>query len=121
MNAPLHEIRLERLGDADVVRLSGEVDLSNVTALDDAVASTSAHDVALDLTELTYIDSAGIRAVDRCYRSLEDAGRALVVVVPSDSPAEWIFRVTGLSESLRARSLPEALASLRHGREQSES
>lgn len=113
MSAPIHEVRLERLGGADVVRLAGEVDLSNSNALDEAIEATSAHDVALDLSELVHIDSAGIRAVDRCYRALEDAGRVLVVVVPPDSPAEWIFRISGLSERLRARSLDEALAVLR--------
>lgn len=117
MSTPIHEVRVERLGGADVVRVSGEVDLSNSDALGEAIESTSAHDVALDLSELTHIDSAGIRAVDGCYRALEDAGRALVVVVPPDSPAEWIFRVTGFSERLRAGSLDEALAVLRDGSE----
>lgn len=115
MTAPIHELRSERVDGVDVVRVSGEIDLSNADALTEALRSTSASSVALELGELTYIDSAGIRAVDEGYRALRAEGRGLAVVVPPDSPAEWIFRVTGLSERLAAPSLAAALAALRDG------
>ncbi len=115
MSAPIHELRQDRVGDVDVVRASGEIDLSNADALAAALQTTSARRVALELGGLSYIDSAGIRAVDQGYRALHAAGRKLVVVLPPDSPAEWIFKVTGLADGLRARTLDEALALLHDG------
>jgi anti-anti-sigma factor len=116
VSAQLHDVRIERVGDSDVVRVKGEVDLSNASALLDAVTGTASRGVALELGELSYLDSAGIRAIDQGYRTLRAEGRSLVVVVPDDSAAQWIFRVTGLAEHLVAQSLPEALAVLREGR-----
>jgi anti-anti-sigma factor len=115
MTVPIHDLRRTSVGDVDVVHVSGEIDLSNADALTDALCDTTSRRVALELAELAYMDSAGIRAVDRAYRSLRNGGRMLVVVVPEDSPAALIFRVSGVSHHLRAGSLPEALAILREG------
>lgn len=113
MSVPLHEVRVDRVGDVDVVRVTGEIDLSNAGAMVDAVAETASRGVALELSELANLDSAGIRAIDKGIRALQAEGRSLVVVVPESSPARWIFRVTGPSDRLMAGSLPEALAVLR--------
>ena len=115
MSVPVHEVRIDRVGDVDVVRVTGEIDLSNADAMVDAVTETASRGVALELSELAYLDSAGIRAIDQGFRTLQAEGRSLVVVVPEGSPAQWIFRVTGLADRLMARSLPEALAVLRDG------
>lgn len=115
MSGLIHEVRSEPFGEVDVVRVSGEIDLSNAEELAAALAGTQRSRVALELGELTYIDSAGIRAVDRGYRALEAEGRRLAVVVPPGSPAEWIFKVTGLAERLVAPTLDDALNRLRDG------
>jgi anti-anti-sigma factor len=115
MTGPIHDVRHETIGNVEVVHVRGEIDLSNADSLAAVLRGTTAKLVALELAELAYMDSAGIRAVDRGYRRLHDEGRKLVVVVPPDSPAALIFRVTGISHHLRAGSLPEALALLRDG------
>jgi anti-anti-sigma factor len=115
VSGSIHELRRERIGGVEILRVSGEIDLSNADELAEALRGTTAKQVALELAELAYMDSAGIRAVDRGYRSLRSEGRMLQVVLPPDSPAALIFRVSGLSEQLLAGSLPEALAALREG------
>ena len=109
MSVPIHEFRREQIGEVEVVRVAGEIDLSNAGELVAALEETTQIRVALELAELTYIDSAGIRAVDQGYRVLRAEGRELVVVVPPDSPADWVFRVAGLSERVVAATLDEAL------------
>ena len=109
MSVPIHEVRREQIGEVEVVRVAGEIDLSNAGELVAALEETTQIRVALELAELTYIDSAGIRAVDQGYRVLQAQGRELVVVVPPDSPADWVFRVAGLSERVGAATLDEAL------------
>lgn len=113
MSGPIHEVRRERIGGVEVLHVRGEIDLSNADQLAEALRDTTAKQVVLELAELAYMDSGGIRAVDRGYRSLRNEGRMLRVVLPPESPAAFIFRVTGLSEQLVAGSLPEALAALR--------
>lgn len=116
MSSQIHELRVESVGDHEVVHVSGEIDLSNAATVLAALDGTASAGVALDLGELAYFDSAGIRAVDQAFRSFEESGRDLVVVVPAESRADWIFRVTGLAPALVAGSLPEALAVLRERR-----
>jgi anti-anti-sigma factor len=115
LNDPIHEIGIERLGEVEVVRVTGEIDLSNAVDLTRALESTSSARVVLDLGMLTYIDSSGIRAIDAGFRALARQERSFKVVVPTDTPAHWIFRVTGLADELVADDLESALAALASG------
>ena len=105
------EVAVERLGSADVIRLAGELDMANVDGLERAVASTAAPHVVLDLEALTYLDSAGIRAIDRTYHRLVEGHRTLVVVASARSRAGWTFRVAGFGAGLVTETLDAALAS----------
>jgi anti-anti-sigma factor len=89
----------------DVIRLSGELDMANAGELARAVEATSALRVVLDVDGLTYLDSAGLRAIDRAARELAESGRMLAVVASPDSRAGWTFRVAGFGEGLVVESL----------------
>lgn len=105
-------LRLERRTEprGEVVELAGELDLTNAAQLDEALAGTTAAAVYLDLTRLTFIDSAGMRAIDRARAGLVEHGRRLLLVAPPDSRAAWTFRVAGLTDELLAGD-PEPPAS----------
>lgn len=107
--APGLALALERSEGVDVVRLSGELDMANADQLSRAVEATSAPRVVLDLEGLAYLDSAGIRAVDRASRQLAEDGRVLAVVASPDSRAGWTFRVAGFGEGLVVESLEAAM------------
>jgi anti-anti-sigma factor len=76
----------------------GELDLTNASALDEALLQTSARAVILDLDGLDFVDSAGMRAIDRAHRRLADDGRMLLIVAPGESRAAWTFRVAGFAD-----------------------
>ena len=97
-------LRLERRTEprGEVVELAGELDLTNAAQLDDALAGTTATAVYLELTRLTFIDSAGMRAIDRARAGMAAHGRRLLLVAPPDSRAAWTFRVAGLTDELLA-------------------
>lgn len=105
-------LRLERRTEprGDVVELAGELDLTNAAQLDEALAGTTAAAVYLDLTRVTFIDSAGMRAIDRARGLLLERGRRLLLVAPPDSRAAWTFRVAGFGDRLLAGD-PESPAS----------
>lgn len=105
-------MEIERLdGDCgDVVALRGELDLTNSHQVSEALGATSTRTVVLDLSVLAFVDSAGIRTIDRARRRFEEAGRQLLVVAPADSRAGWTFRVAGLADGLVLDSIEHARA-----------
>ena len=105
------EISRDDREGVDVVRIGGEVDLTNADAVQAAVEATRSDAVVLDLTSVAYLDSSGIRAIDRSLRLLASEERSLVIVSPPDTPSSWIFRVAGFDGKLVVDSVEAALAS----------
>ncbi|HEY7582827.1 MAG TPA: STAS domain-containing protein [Acidimicrobiia bacterium] len=101
-------IERSRTDGAEVLTLRGDLDLSSVDSFVAAFEATEAQMVILELNAVTFIDSAGMRAVDQARRQLS-AGRRLLIVAATDSAAAWAFRVAGYEESLIVPSLDEAI------------
>src|SRR5579884_3742003 len=102
MNLGDVEVRVE--DSVLIARLTGEVDLSNATSIEDAIASATpnhATAIILDLTDLTYIDSAGIGLVYRLRERLQVRGQDLKLVIPADSPAADALRLAGVAPHLQ--------------------
>lgn len=107
----LAEISRRDVDGVDVVRVDGEVDLTNADAVRQAVEATSSASVVLDLTGIAFLDSSGIRAIDLGHRRLRSERRSLLIVSPPESPADWTFRVAGFKTDVLLASLDAALAS----------
>ena len=93
------ETTVERAGEHPVLRVAGEVDLANADALAAAVGRAlgdAAGMLVVDLADLTYIDSAGLAALHRSTRQVEDRGGGVVLVVPDASPCAHTFAVAAL-------------------------
>jgi anti-sigma B factor antagonist len=86
-----------RAGDAVVVAPAGEIDLATVAVLEAevGVALAEADHLVLDLREVTFIDSAGLRLV---LESSRRAGRLSVVRGPRE--VQRVFGLVGLDERL---------------------
>ena len=108
-------IEQDARGDVVVLRAAGEVDLTNADALQRAVEATTAAAVVLDVSRLAYVDSSGIRAIERGFRSLRSERRRLVVVAPPETAAGWTFRVAGFDPAVMLESLDAALETLASG------
>jgi anti-sigma B factor antagonist len=97
-------IEASRQGEARVLRLIGELDLSGVDLFEKTLeaeldAERGLGLVALDLRDLSFMDSSGLRALVMADRRVRDAGRSLVVVRPSGS-VERVMTLTDVSERL---------------------
>jgi anti-anti-sigma factor len=89
------------LDGAPVVRVSGEVDLSNAAAVRDSIAaaaSEAASVVTVDLSDTTYLDSAGISMIFRLAERLTYSRQELRLVVPQDAPIRAVLRLTKLDQ-----------------------
>jgi anti-sigma B factor antagonist len=77
-------VRTERHGDAAVVVPTGELDLATAPALETALArafhAAGAGSVVLDLRELEFIDSSGLRTLLTARRQAEEAGASFSLV-----------------------------------------
>ncbi|HVM29101.1 MAG TPA: STAS domain-containing protein [Mycobacteriales bacterium] len=103
--------RVDRDDGARILRASGELDvvvvpalLPSVTGLVDGVSA-----VVLDLTDVTFFDSSGVRLVDRLMRECARAGPGFRVVAPRGHPARRVLEIVGLAGSLVAEDLAAAL------------
>lgn len=89
-------------GEARVLRLIGELDLSGIGEFERALEAeleAAGGIVALDLRELDFMDSSGLRALLMADRRVKDADRNLVLVRPSSS-VERVLIITDVSERL---------------------
>ena len=97
----LARVRTQRDGTTQLVRITGEVDLSNARDVIDAVAHSVPDDVTLivlDLSDTTYVDSAAIATLFRLSERLRDRRQDLRLVVPKASPIRAVIELTRLSQ-----------------------
>ena len=88
-----------------VIRLSGEIDLSNVEGLEAQIdgAIADARDVVIDLAAIDFIDSRGLRLLNRIASSVASRDGTLVVVAPASCVARSVLDMTGMSQELTVR------------------
>ncbi len=83
--------------------LSGEIDLSNASELEraivDAVPNT-ALGMVLDLSELTYVDSSGIRLLLSLAGKLRWRGQDLALASPDGSRCRHVLSMAGSDGSV---------------------
>ena len=94
----LARFTVQRLDGMSVLRVDGEVDISNAEQLAAAMdrAAGDARTVALDLSGTTYLDSAGIRLVFNLAERLQTRRGRVRLIVPEDSPIRAVLEVTGV-------------------------
>lgn len=84
-------VAIEQTDSGVMLRLSGEIDLSNISALASAIADHEENLRVLDLREVTFIDCSGLQALlDATARAR--AGRRRLPILPG--PA--LLHLTGL-------------------------
>jgi anti-anti-sigma factor len=108
----LAAVQSELVGDSTVVRIRGEVDLSNAWSVGGAVRdaiSNQAHSVVVDLTEVSYLDSAGIRVLFDLSRGLAEHDQQLIVVLPVRATIRRALEVSAIHTAAQVvGSLDEA-------------
>jgi anti-sigma B factor antagonist len=81
---PQEPLQIEDVADAQggprIIRLSGPVLLSNFFQFQSLVRGSTSPNLILDLTQVPYIDSAGIGALVGAYVTHQKEGRSLALV-----------------------------------------
>ncbi len=107
-------VTFSRLGNADVVRLAGEIDLANAPDIGRRIAGQlgSADAVLIDLTAVSFLDSAGVRLLDALVGDLDDHGRGIRLVVGESGAARMTLQLCAFRDDLLATDLDRATEEL---------
>lgn len=90
------EIKLESFKNWQVIKVIGQVDSKTVGDLRDFIDTElkQAHPVALELTEVPFMSSAGLRTLLTLQRKTKDMGVDLALIGVADEIADTM-KVTG--------------------------
>src|SRR6267378_1014264 len=91
------------------LELSGELDLASAPQFERALArAMRAHParLVLDLSDLSFLDSCGLRELLGAQRACEEAGCALTLI--AGDPARRLFELTGVAARLPLAEHPGA-------------
>ena len=99
----------ERRGDAIHLSLRGELDIAAAPRIEDALREAEEQGpatVVLDLSELVFMDSTGLRTILAADARAKEASRRLVVV-QGDENIQRVFEVTRLHERVEIVESPD--------------
>jgi anti-anti-sigma factor len=99
----LASLALARSDGMVLAEVSGEIDLSNAEDLRDEIAqwmTNEDHGLVVDLTSVTYADSAGMNLLFILSRQLTDHGQIFAAVLPSESQPRRAFDMVGMGDQI---------------------
>ena len=92
--------------EALVVRLHGDIDLSNTSGIANAVtlAQRWRHStIVFDLSNVAFMDCAGVGALVRAYNAVSPYGCSVVVRKPCDQ-VRFVLEATGIDQLVHVQS-----------------
>jgi len=82
----------------------GELDLATAPEVEEKVLDAvraGDRQVVLDLRELTFMDSTGVRTIVAAHKAAEETGTELKVIRPgADNPVSRVIEISGIDEAL---------------------
>jgi anti-sigma B factor antagonist len=109
----LARLETEVRGDLLLATLTGEIDVSNAADLEARLADAAGElpGLVVDLTAVSFLDSAGVRLLDHLVASREPDPQVRVVAAES-GPVPFTLRLCAFRPDLLATRRDEALAAL---------
>ena len=96
MRDRISQLEIDQQGDVMIARIVGEVDGSNAADLGRGLGQqvpSSAHGLVLDLSDVAYLDSAGVELLFSLARRLGDRRQRLRLSVPGGSPVRRVLEI----------------------------
>ena len=103
-DVPSFELAVETGEDRVTFIPRGELDLATAPELEEKVLAAlrdGQAEVVLDLRELTFMDSTGVRTIVAAHQVSEESGQGLRVVrPPRDSAVSRVIEISGIDDAL---------------------
>lgn len=113
------ELAVSVVGEVPVAAIDGEIDMGNAQDVRDSLldaVTNHAPGLVVDLSGVTYLDSAGIHVVFDLARRLRARQQQLRVVVPSGAPIRRVLTLTNVpAVAPMHEQLEDALTGLADG------
>ncbi|MFI5491664.1 STAS domain-containing protein [Actinoplanes sp. NPDC051859] len=108
-------VTFSKFGDAELVRLAGEIDLANAPELTREIVRHTgrAGAVLIDLTAVSFLDSAGVRLLDTIVGDMDSAGTPIRLVVGETGAARMTLQLCAFRDDLVSTDLSRAAEELR--------
>ncbi len=108
------QVSYAKLGKTELIRLAGEIDLANAPLIGREIVSHVRGDggVVIDLTAVSFVDSAGVRLLDALVGDLDDHGRGVRLVVGETGAVRMTLQLCAFRDDLLATDLDRAAAEL---------
>ena len=108
------QVTFAKLGNADLVRLAGEIDLANAGSIGREIVlhTTESGAVLIDLRSVSFLDSAGVRLLDALVGDLDNQGTPIRLVVGESGAARMTLQLCAFRDDLLATDLGRAAADL---------
>lgn len=100
----LAKVEARTQDDRVCIALSGEIDLDNAASVQEEINAVVTNEVAavvVDLTNLSYMDSAGLRVLFQLAERLRVLQMELDLLVPPQSPVRRVIELSGLAPVAR--------------------
>lgn len=96
------EIRKEKNGNALILHLSGKLAIKEAQVLDQVVRTelSGITDLTLDMTEVPYISSAGLRVLIIAQNMMDEVGGTLTITHVSEMVGS-VLQLTGFSDFMK--------------------
>lgn len=104
---PLADVRFEREDGIVTAVLTGEVDMSNAASVRLLISESVTPDddaVIVDLSELSFMDSAGLHSLVELSAVLDERRQQLLLCVAHGSPMERAIEIIGLPRAVSIHS-----------------
>ena len=104
---PMADVRIEREDGTVVAVLTGEVDMSNAASVRQQIAESVTPDddaLLIDLSELSFIDSAGLHALIELGTVLHERRQQLLLCLPQGSTIRRAIEIIGLPLAVSVHS-----------------
>ena len=115
----LQGVEVTVAGDVVVARVGGDIDLANTPTVSAKILEAIPNDavgLVLDLSDVRYIDSVGIRMLFNFVRTLHASRQGMAVALPADAPVRKLLKITHLDEAaVFQETIEEATKALREG------
>lgn len=111
MRDPLAELNFETAGNVIVARVAGEIESVNAQEMSTALAARLTSGVAglvIDLSQVTYLDSAGIELLFDLARRLRTHRQRLRLVLPVDAPMRRVLELCDIARAAPIDATVEA-------------
>lgn len=107
-------VSFSQRGAAELVHLKGEIDLANANDIGRAIVAgiSDADAVLIDLTSVSFLDSAGVRLLDLIVGDLDDRGKPIKLVVGERGAARMTLQLCAFRTDLLTTDLERAAAEL---------